>query len=227
MTELHETPPVDKASGRSGCRLFLIVFAAVLAALLVAAIAIKFWLFPDKFTPVALNAAEKAELNHKLQALGYQDQAFVVSGAESGGVLEPQAYSEDASKRSVRFSERELNGLLAKNTDLASKLAIDLADDLASARLVLPLDPDLPFLGGQTLRASAGLEARFESGHPVMILKGISLWGVPLPNDWIGQLKNVDLVAQFGEQEGFWSSFAAGLEDLQVRDGELYIKLKP
>ncbi len=221
----HDAPDSAAPAG-GGCRLFALIFAAVLAAMLIAAIAIRFWLFPAALTPVELQTSEKLSLNQKLRSVGYQEQAFTLegSGAEA---LEPEPYSEVGAKREIRFSERELNGLLAKNTDLARKLAIDLADDLASARLVLPVDPDFPILGGQTLRMSAGVEARFESGHPVLVLKGISVWGVPLPNAWLGNLKNVDLIAQFGDQNGFWQAFAEGVEELSVREGELFVRLKP
>lgn len=226
MENHSATDQVEQTSPRGGCRLFAIVFVAVLAAMLVAGVGIKFWLFPDALTPVQLKSGEKITLNQKLRGLGYQDQAFAVEG-ESAEALEPLPYSETGASREVAFSERELNGLLAKNTDLARKLAIDLADDLASARLVLPLDPDFPVLGGKTLRMSAGLEARFESGRPVMVLKGISVWGVPLPNAWLGNLKNVDLIAQFGDQNGFWKAFADGVDEISVREGELFVRLKP
>lgn len=224
-TPAAQSPEPEVSSKGGGCRLFFIVFAAVLLALLVAGFAAKLWLFPAALDPVALKPQEKAEINQKLHALGYQDDAFVAApGAEPA--LEPQPYSEVGASREVRFSERELNGLLAKNTDLARKLAIDLSQDLASARLVLPLDPDFPFLGGQTLRMSAGLEARYRDGRPIMRLRGVSLWGVPLPNAWLGNLKNVDLIKQFGDQGGFWQSFAAGVDDLTVEDGQLYVRLK-
>lgn len=211
-------------SARSGCKLFLIVFAAVLVALLVAALALKWWLFPAQLQPVELRAAEKIELNQKLRVLGYQDDAFPEVAAQP--VLEPQAYSEEGASREVRFKERELNALLAKNTELASKLAIDLSDQLASARLVLPLDPDFPFVGGQTLRMSAGVEVAFRQQRPVIVLQGVSLWGVPLPNAWLGNLKNVDLVERFGQQQGFWEAFAEGVEHIEVLDGELRVKLR-
>ena len=232
MNQSPAPPAADAVSAaqspdtrRSGCRLFLIVFAAVVAALLIAAIVIKLYVFPDQLQPVELREREKQELNQKLQRLGYQDQAFVVPA--EGGRLRPRAYSEAGASREVRFSERELNGLLAKNTDLARKLAIDLADNLASARLVVPLDPDLPLLGGQTLRMSAGLEVDFAANRPVIRLRGVSAWGVPLPNAWLGNLKHVDLVDRYGEQGGFWQSFAAGIETIEVRDGELLVRLRP
>lgn len=47
---------------------------------------------------------------------------------------------------------------------------------------------------------SAGLELRFAAGRPVVALRGVSLWGVPIPNAWLGGIKNLDLVKEFGGQ---------------------------
>lgn len=209
-----------------GLKLFAIIFGAVLLAMLLAALVIRLWLFPPAFTPVQLDTSEKLVLNQKLRTIGYSGDALPVT-VETSAPLEPQPYSEAGASREVRLSERELNALVARNTDLARKLAIDLSENLASARLVLPLDPDFPILGGQTLRMSAGLEVALRDGRPVMILKGVSAWGVPLPNAWLGNLKNVDLVGHFGEQPGFWRAFSQGIEYVAVRDGELLIRLRP
>jgi hypothetical protein len=124
------------------------------------------------------------------------------------------------------LTERELNGLLAHNTDLARRFAIDLSEDLASAKLLIPVDPDFPIFGGRILRVRAGLELAYRLERPVVKLRGISVMGVPLPNAWLGNLKNVDLVEQFGGNDGFWRSFAAGVELIEIREGELKIKLK-
>jgi len=106
-------------------------------------------------------------LDSKLRALGVDPPLPPVStrGDAAGSAresasdwLRPEPYKEDATRREIGLSERELNALLAHNTDLAKKLAIDLSDDLASARLLIPVDPDFPFLGGRTLRVSAGVE---------------------------------------------------------------------
>ena len=35
-----------------------------------------------------------------------------------------------------------------------------------------------------------------------------------------------DLIGEFGDEQGFWSSFAQGVEDIQVQEGNLSIKLK-
>ena len=74
--DTHPTMPAQDRPKRSGIKLFLIVFSAVLVALLLAIMVARWWLFPSQLQPVELRAAEKLELNHKLRALGYQQDAF-------------------------------------------------------------------------------------------------------------------------------------------------------
>ena len=50
--------------------------------------------------------------------------------------------------------------------------------------------------------------------------------GIPIPNAWLGGLKNIDLISEFGDSDGFWKSFADGVEDIHVEEGALKIKLK-
>lgn len=140
--------------------------------------------------------------------------------------LRPERYNEAGAKREVNFSERELNAMVANNHDLAKKLAVDLGDDLVSARLLVPVDQDFPLLGGKTLRVSAGVEMAFRDTKPVVILKGVSIMGVPIPNAWLGGLKNIDLINEFGDEKGFWSGFAEGVDNIRVEEGQLKIKLK-
>lgn len=140
--------------------------------------------------------------------------------------LEPEAYSEEGASREIFFTERELNGLLAKNTDLARKVAIDLSDDLISAKIILPVDPDFPIFGGKTLRVRTGAELAYRGGKPVVKLRGVSIMGVPVPNAWLGGLKNIDLVQEFGAEKGFWKNFSDGVESISVREEKLHIKLK-
>ena len=109
---------------------------------------------------------------------------------------------------------------------MAKRVAIDLANDLASAKMIIPMDPDFPIIGGKTLRVNTGLGLSFANDRPVVILKGVSIMGVPIPNAWLGNLKNVDLVQEFGLESGFWKTFAAGVEYINVQDGMLQIKLK-
>ncbi len=209
-------------------------FALVtLVVVVTAAVTVKLttsYLFPRPFEPVELSHKEQQALDTKLKNLNLQLQASpAVKNKQSekteAPVLKPEPYSEVGASREVSFSEREVNALIANNTDLASKVAVSLTKDLVSVKILIPLDPDMPVMGGKTLKASAGLELAYREGKPVVILKGVSLWGVPLPNDWLGDLKEVDLVHQFGN-EGFWKDFAAGVDYISVGDGELNLKLK-
>lgn len=88
------------------------------------------------------------------------------------------------------------------------------------------MEPDFPVLGGKTLRVNAGLNLAYADGRPIIALRGVSIMGVPMPNAWLGNLKNVNLVNEFGGDPGFWKSFADGVEQIQVEDGRLLIELK-
>ena len=46
------------------------------------------------------------------------------------------------------------------------------ANDLASAKLLIPVDPDMPMLGGRTLRVNAGVELAYHDGKPLVMLAG-------------------------------------------------------
>lgn len=242
---------INSKKGFTGKQVFLIVLVTLLVAVVLTYFVLQHFVFAKEFKPVSLTQTETVVLNEKLQALGFQPDTTVASNepqkenekkrwfwesraekSENGAApedehdLTPEPYQEDPSKREINFTERELNALLANNTDMEKRLAIDLADDLASAKMIIPMDPDFPFIGGKTLRVNTGLGLSFANDRPVVILKGVSIMGVPIPNAWLGNLKNVDLVSEFGMEGGFWKTFAAGVEYINVQDGMLQIKLK-
>jgi len=207
-----------------GClRTLGIMLVTIIISVVATVFVVNHYLFPKKFDAVELNQREESVLNKKLKQFGLP--SFTEDEA-TANTLQPEPYTEEGAKREVSFSEKELNAMLAKNTDLSDKVAIDLAEDLASAKIIIPLDPDFPVLGGKTLKVNAGAELAYKDGRPVVILKGVSVWGVPIPNAWLGNLKNVDLVKEFGGDEGFWKSFSDGVENIHVSEGQLIIKLK-
>jgi len=238
--EKNNTGVVSKITGkRFGClQVFgLIVFAVIITSG-VTILIFKTCFFPSEFKPVTLNPHEEQVLNTKLEKLDSiggdvnlhrKDILKKPSKADrfdSSATLKPEPYSEKNIKREIIFTERELNALLAKNTDLARKLAIDLSDDLVSAKLLVPVDEDFPILGGKILRVRTGVVFTYDKGKPVVILKGITIMGVPMPNAWLGGIKNIDLVKEFGADKGFWKTFSDGVEDIKVKEGHLKIKLK-
>lgn len=204
----------------------MVALTGLLAVALTAGLG-AWYLFPRDFAPVTLDLREQQVLDAKLERLaGDGREASGPSVAASAGVLEPERYSEAGAPRQVRLTEKELNGLLARNTDLARKLAIDLSQDMVSAKMLVPVDADFPVLGGKTLRINAGLGLAYRQARPVVVLKGVSLMGVPVPNAWLGGLKNIDLVSEFGGTEGFWKALADGIDDIRVEDGQLALTLR-
>ena len=234
---MDEQPSNKK--GFSGIQVLAIVVGVMLLTIVVTIFAIRTWLFPQPFTPVVLDQQEEQRLEQKLEQFeavatlakpknqgSRPDKTASENDFNTNGKLNPEAYSEKGASREITLSEREINGLLAKNTDLARKMALDLANDLISLRLLLPVDPDFPVMGGKIIRAKAGAELAYRDGRPVVILKGVSLMGVPVPSAWLGGLKNIDLVQEFGGNQGFWQSFSDGVETIRVQEGHLFIKLK-
>ena len=106
----------------------------------------------------------------------------------AGKPLTPEPYTEEGASREIRLTERELNGLVANTPDIAERVAIDLSDDLVSVKLVLPVDDEVPVLGGKTLKGHRGLTINYEGDKPNIALKGVSVGGIPLPNAWLGNL---------------------------------------
>jgi len=236
MVADNTSSSMDNTGGKQGLRWFQVVL--IILVTMAVTIGGTYWfvktyVFAREFKPVELSVKEEQVLENKLRALGYdvdvksperlEDQSADI---DDRGFLKPERYTEDGARREVSFNERELNALLAKNTDLAKKLAIDLSDDLVSAKLLLPLEEDFPVLGGKTLRLNAGVEMAYAGEKPVIVLKGVSVMGVPVPNAWLGGLKNIDLVGEFGADEGFWKSFSDGVENIQVEDGRIRVRLR-
>ena len=141
---MNQTVTEQSRKGFSGKQVFLFIIVAILATMLVTYFVVRTYIFPSEFKPVTLSEKEERQLNEKLAELDILDSTgadgkIEISGnvveAENGR-LQPEKYSEQGASREIVFNERELNSLLASNTDMARRLAVDLSDDLASAKLI-------------------------------------------------------------------------------------------
>lgn len=193
-------PPVPK---RRGCLVPTLI--GVIVVLLVA-IGLWFW-FNRPIKPVQLDAKEKAAVEAKLDA-----------------VQQPPAgpkYEKGA--KEIILTERELNGLLNEHTQLGEKLKFELVEGAVQARIESDLDKDLPIVGGRRLKARARFFVSNEGGRPRLVLDDLTVWGVSLPNDWLGGLKGQDLLGQTlgaGSHGGL-----AGVKDMKVENGQIRIEL--
>jgi hypothetical protein len=216
----------------SGLKIFLIVLITIIVTAALTFWVVRTYIFPAEFKPVELSAREEQVLTDKLERLDMMQTRRTSGNNKQGSkdpsseALEPEAYSEAGASRSITLSERELNGLLAKNTDMAKKMAIDLSENLMSAKLLIPVDEDFPIMGGQILKVRAGMELAYRDNRPVAILKGVSVMGVPIPNAWLGGMKNIDLIEYYGNEAGFWKAFADGVDNIRIEDGNITMMLK-
>ena len=222
------TGVLSRASGFA-----LVGMLAVLGAVVVlTAGGTAWWLnsnvYAQPFEPTRLDGEEQAALDRKLAALdrsvGSRPDARPAPG--SAPPLEPEPYSESDADREIRLTERELNSLVGGQPDIARRVAIDLSDDQVSVKLLVPVDPEFPLLGGKTLRFNFGVELGYAAGRPIVSIRGVSLGGVPIPSAWWGDIKNQNLVARFGSEGGFWDQFAKGVDNIEVREGQLWVRLK-
>jgi hypothetical protein len=141
---------------------------------------------------------------------------------DTGGAVQPEIYREDASQRQVRFTERELNALIAADPALAGRSAVRLSPGQLSASFRIDLPPDVPLMGGRSVRVQTGLQLATLDNRVEARLVGVSVGGIPLPNAWLGGLKGTDLLATSG-----LGSLGAGIETLSVGDGWLELQLAP
>lgn len=221
-----EITPAPKVARRFGC---MHVLAIILAATLLSMLATGWWVkrnvYASPFKPVELNEREQAAFEQKLAQLEAAGGA-AAPVRSAGEVAQPEAYSEEGANREIRITEKELNAVIDKNPEWADRVAIDIAQDLLSIVLLVPVPPDFPLAGGTTARITAGATLRFENDRPVVIIRGISIGGIPLPSAWMGDLKNKDLVQEFGGQGGFWDGLSRGVEAIKLEEGNLYLKLR-
>ena len=230
MTEQNDKTLPKKS--RFGWRHVLgIAFIAVIVTALISAWWVKQNIYASQFEPTRLSAKEQQVLDSKLarleeSAVKEKPSLKKAKPDQPWMSLEPEPYSEDNAKREISLSEKELNALIAKDPETAKRVAIDLADDLLSVKLLVPVDDDFPILGGKTLRLFFGVTLSYGKNWPIVAIRGVSLGGVPLPSAWWGDIKNKNLVEEFGSEGGFWDLFSKGVEDIKIREGHLRIKLK-
>ncbi|MEM9478592.1 MAG: arginine N-succinyltransferase [Verrucomicrobiota bacterium] len=189
---------------------------------------VKRHLYATALKPVELTKVEEKELDEKIETLGGEVTFLDDAGRREGepDLNPPPDKGDDEEKRELEFTERELNGLLNReNPELGEKIYVDLMQDAASVRVIVPIEEDVPFFGGKTLRIKVNLSLSYGDNQLAASVKKVSLGGIPLPNAWLGNIKDKDLVSEFGEEGSFWKSLSDGIEGLEVREDKIWLKL--
>lgn len=197
QTTLPNPPP-----GKGSCLLKGIIVLAIIGFILGGL----WWWHNRPIQPVTLSPAEKTAVEAKVEAIQQPDGPTY----EKGG-------------KEIILTERELNGLLNQNTSLGKSVSFELARNAIHARVESDLDPDLPVVGGKRLKARARFLVSDVPAKAAFILDDVTVWGISLPNDWLGGLKGHDFI---GESIGGKGSGIAGVEEFKVEPGRLIIRLK-
>jgi hypothetical protein len=174
-----------------------------ITAILILALGGLWWWHNRPIRPVVLTPEEKAVVESKVEAIQKSDEPVYEKGSKE-----------------IILTERELNGLLNENTTLGESLRFELVTNAIHARLETDLDPDLPILGGKRLKARARFFVRGAPDKPALVLDDLTVWGISLPNDWLGGLKGQDLL-----DEALGGGIR-GVEEFKVERGRLFIRLK-
>lgn len=200
----------------------LIVLAVILGCCGVTAAATAWWvkrnIYASPFQPVNLTGQEKQAFNQKVTVLTSGAQA----SAPADGRTAEQKTSDD--KRTLSVSEKEINAFLAER-GLGERLKVHLAAGAIEATALVPMDKDVPVLGGKTLRLKLDLAGNIGSGQNALRIADVSVGGVPLPNAWLGDLKGVNLIASDIETDPVVKRFVAGIREFQITDGAIRVLL--
>ena len=200
-----KTPPT-LPKRRPRWRTPLLVCGTLLLVALTAGAATWWWL-TRPLTPTVLTAAEQSALERKIEAVQHApaEPEYVPGG------------------KTIVLTERELNGLLGLN-DLGDELRFDLATDAIHARIQTDIPKDSPILAGKTIKAKARFLVKDDHGTPSVVLDDLSVWGISLPNAWLGNLKGENLVELIADQLGN-NVIADGIDSFKVDRNQIVIHL--
>jgi hypothetical protein len=186
-------------------RKFLITLGVIFGITGLAAASAAFWYHHNfqaqPFKPVQLSPAEQLVLDRKMN---------------------PPAVTDPA--KTVVLSEREINGWLQEQ-GLGERLKVGIQGGTISVGALLPLDPEVPVLGGRTVRFKIALEVQLKAGHRLGLqVSDISMGGISPPNAWLGGIKGRDLLAGM-ELDPAAKAFAEGIKSVEVGSGEIRVVL--
>ncbi len=215
-----------------------------LVLLVVATVAITLWWIQRPIKPVVLSPPEKAAVDQKLRRL--EGESAPVAGnktapksglapnqlpehVELPPVVVPPNPDQDRrytpGSKALTITEREINGLLNANTDLGKSVRIEFAKDAVNAYVAVPIPKDFPIGGGKMFRARGRFRVSLgNGGQPYAVLEDVTVFGISLPNAWLGGLKGQNLIGEaMGEHNG--SPVLQGIKSLRIEPGAMVLEL--
>jgi hypothetical protein len=228
------TTPLPPRKKR-GCLLYGCGTIVALALIIAATVAITIWWIQRPIKPVVLSAEEKAVVDEKLrhaQGTGTDATSEAARKARAESNLttgtartEPDRVYVPGGK-TIKLTEREINGLLNANTDLGKSVRIEFGRDAVNAYLVVPIPQDFPIGGGKNFRARGRFALSVgDGGAPFAILEDVTVLGVSLPKAWLGGLKGQNLLEDATSTRDGRPTLR-GIKSLHVEPGALVLEVE-
>jgi hypothetical protein len=213
------TPPPVPAGKGSSC----LVRGLAVAGVLLVAVGVLLWWYHRPIRPVVLTPPELEVVEAKVAALQPPDEPLADPPlADAGGETITPEYQPGA--REIVITERELNGLLNAHTNMGDQVVFQFVPGAVLARIETPLDENIPIIGGRKLRARAKFSVDTSADSPSLALDDLTLWGISIPNDWLGGIKGRNLLGEvLGAADG---AGIPGLESVTLERGRLVLQLK-
>ena len=208
-----------------GCLTAAILFVIILLTVLVTAWWVKRSMTGTEIEPTVLTQEEEVILEDKLEQLreGEDNLDEIRSEAKVEETGETLSWDEDDGviRGPIHITEREINAMIGKNTELADRVKVKLRPDRIKIAANLPVPEDAPILGGKTLRFNLSTKVKVVEDQLVVEVESVGLGGMPIPNAWIMDIKNKNLAEEFFPDEKSRQTFMAGVEKLEVNEGEI------
>ena len=227
-------PPI-KREGK-GCFFYGCLTAIILCLIIAATAGLTAWMVkrslnPKPIEPTVLTAEEQEVFEEKIEiVMESQDEAETVEApaTEQGTqVLETEEVEEDEDfiRKPLILTERELNSIIGRNTDLADKVYVSLRRNRIQFKGNFPVPEDLPFMGGKTIRINVRSRLELVDGRLELRIENLALGGIPVPGAWIQDIKGKDLLSEAFADDDFVRALSEGVESLEVENGQIVLLL--
>ena len=218
-------PPTQTKVGNNRRRSYGCLFAVLFLVAIVTSVAITLWWVSRPVETTELTKQEKDILANKVEYITEANEIRILSTSESNKTLHPRMEEDDEDfiRKRVVFSERELNALLAENIDLKNTIQVTLRPDTVLAASTFELPDFVPLFGGKRVRTKAKFHIELDGQQLDIRIQKVAIGGLPLPNSWTGNLTGKNLAEEL-VNPGPLKAFVDGIEEFEVRDGELVFK---
>tara|TARA_R110002096_G_scaffold403766_3_gene601327 strand:+ start:27352 stop:28137 length:786 start_codon:yes stop_codon:yes gene_type:complete len=234
-----QAPQFEQPAKTTPKLLWLWITLGVLAVLMATGYFAYRYYFQAHIAATNLTPQEQLLLEAKMEAL---EEAGSTAPADQPGFLvetnqvtliQPNgtavAPPDPADPRTLRLTEREINGMLNHNSNLGERVKVLFKPGYIDIQYVQPVDEQVALIGGKSLRLSLDLALQKSPGGSMdLTIRDVNIAGVPMPTAWLelaGIPKGENLLAGLESEYEFFRQIVAGIEVLDISSGELRVRL--